>query len=61
MKRFEPSEYGAPGVVIEAIPLFEGKTPEIPSPDRLPDNWQPIGVVVRRLAGKLVAQRDGQL
>ena len=61
MKRFEPSEYGLPGDVIEAIPAFARKTPEIASPDRLPDQWQPIGAVARRLAAKLIAQRDGEL
>lgn len=53
MKRFEPSEYGLPGDVIEAIPVFDGKTPEIPSSDRLPDQWQPLGSVVRRVVARL--------
>lgn len=60
MKRFEPSDYGLPGDVIEAIPAFDEKTPEFASPDRSPGQWQPIGVVVRRLVDKLVAAQNGQ-
>jgi hypothetical protein len=58
MQRFDASEYGVPGEIIEVVIRFKVKKPEIPSPDRQLDQWQPLGAVVRRVVARL-GEQDG--
>lgn len=58
MQRFDPSEFGLPGDIIEVVIRFRARNPEIPSPDRHLNQWQPLGAVVRRVVARL-GDRDG--
>ena len=59
MKSFDPSQYGAPGEVLDIDPP-QWRRPNIVLPDRHEDQWQPLGAVVRRVMARLMVEQDGQ-
>jgi hypothetical protein len=61
MQPFDPRAYGAADAVIdiERPVIRRIKAPEIVSDERQPDQWQPIGSVIRRIVERMLLERPG--
>ena len=53
MKSFDPSQYGAPGEVLDIDPPQWQRRPDIVLPDRHDEEWQPLGCVLKRVIARL--------
>lgn len=51
MKSFDPSQYGAPGEILDIDPPHWQKR-DIVRPDRH-EEWQPLGEVLKRVVARL--------
>lgn len=59
MKSFDPSQYGAPGEVLDIDPP-KWRRAQIVLPDRHEGQWQPLCSVVRRVMARLLVEQDGR-